>query len=61
MTAPDPTNPPAVQPGLRVKLAGRHGSDTLCLPVGEIRLLVAEIDRLRGLPCPAKRQGATDD
>lgn len=34
-----------VPPGLRAKLASRHGSDTLCLPVGQLRELLAEYDR----------------
>lgn len=35
----------AVRPGLRARLAGRPGYDTVCLPVGELRALLAEYDR----------------
>lgn len=58
-----PTSDP-VPPGLRAKLSGRLGSDTLCLPVGQLRALLAEFDgwgreleRLRDeqheMTCPA--------
>ncbi len=35
----------AVLPGLRARLAGRPGYDTVCLPVGELRALLAEYDK----------------
>lgn len=44
-TASEPDG--AVPPGLRAKLSGRLGSDTLCLPVGQLRDLLAEHEQLR--------------
>lgn len=35
----------AVRPGLRASLNGRPRYDTVCLPVGELRVLLAEYDR----------------
>ena len=40
-----PADPP--RPGLRARLSSLQGHDTLCLPVGEIRDLVAALDAAR--------------